>query len=87
MADGPALATAVQDAQGSYSSRRVGAFIALGCLTLGFLAVLACVVIGFFAGKTLPDSLMALMSSLVQVMAASVIGGLAFATADRWAPK
>ena len=83
----PGPSSTLRDAQGAYSSRRVGAFIALGCLVLGFLAALGCIVVGFVAGKMLPPELWALMGSLVNVMAAAAVGGLALATADRWAPK
>lgn len=83
----PALSSAVQDAQGSFSSRRVGAFVALGCLVLGFVAILGCIVGTIVAGKPLPDNLVGLLTSLINVMATCVVGGLLFATADRWAPK
>lgn len=79
--------SALHDAQGAVSSRRVAALIALGCLVVGFVAVLGCVVGLVIAGKALDASLMGLMENLVNVMAASVVGGLALATADRWAPK
>ena len=83
----PAASSALQDAQGAYSSRRVGAFVALGCLALAFVAVLGCIVGAVVSGKPPDAAVVELMKSLIQVMAASAIGGLALATADRFAPK
>lgn len=81
------LSSAMQDAQGAYSSRRVAAFVALGCLVVGFVVVLGCVAGQVVTGKTLDPALMSLMGNLVNVMATAAVGGLALATADRWAPK
>ena len=83
----PPPGNALQDAQGNTSSRRVGAFIALGSITFctALFALLSMIMLAY--GKAVPTELWALLTTLVNVNAAVATGGLLLATADRFAPS
>lgn len=72
----PDITTTVQDAQGSYSSRRVAAFVALGFYILFGGACL-------FWLKFSETFATAYFNGLMVI----ITGGLLLATADRFAPK
>ena len=82
---------ALEDSTGAGSSKRVIGFIAMGCLTIGFLAILCCVVVMLMKNGAVPDNVLGMLSTLstymMFIVSVAILGVAAEWATNAWIAK
>lgn len=88
---GTTLQESLQDSTGAGSSKRVIGFIAMACLTIGFLVLLACVAVMLIKNGAVPDNVVGLLNTLATYMmfivSVAILGVAAEWATNAWATK